>query len=616
MHVHHREMALARLQTVADMKSDQIGDWLRDRQADADFVRSSHYLVERYQSWHDSGDSESGELLKSRLELFCKDWRFTGVTLLDSAGRKVWSSEKAPLSIAPEFQNAARQTLAENKAWRSAAYRDTENIVHLDFAAPLAFIPQNPPLIILHIDLANWLFSTLKRWPIPNTSGEILLIRFDKEQTIYLSDLRESKDSPSTPGMPRFTKGLITAQIQTAKVLSDTLLEGLDYLGVPVIAVVKTVPGTDWFLVSKINQSELYADTMNDAIWIGSVGLLSLFMTATGFHLVRQHQQLILARAVQTSQAERLNALNLLAAIADGSNDAIFAKDVEGRYILFNKAACDFVAKSVHEVLGHDDRSLFPADQAEQLRAIDRQAMLGKSCLTQEEVLSTAKGERVFHATKGPLHNTEGDTVGLYGISRDITDIKQIEKSLRHSEERLQLILSVTKDGLWDWDLRKDLAYLSPSYYEITGYNADDITPNFEFFKRTVHPDDLPLVMDVLETHLKSSTPTSEFDYRLITQSGQCLWMRGRGQVVERDAEGIPLRMVGTITDVSKSKIIEESLRRQAEELAQRNEELERFNRATVGRELDMIELKKQVNDLSLKQGLEPPFDLRFLDGQ
>ena len=196
----------------------------------------------------------------------------------------------------------------------------------------------------------------------------------------------------------------------------------------------------------------------------------------------------------------------------------------------------------------------------------------------------------------------------------DITERKQAEQKLKASEERLRFAMDATFEGVWDWDMRKDLAYLAPRYYEITGYRPGNITPNFEFFKRTVHPDDLPNVLDTVTRHLQGKTPASEFDYRLLTATGQIKWVSGRGQVVERDDQGAPLRMVGTITDISARKATEQTLRRQSEELAQRNEELERFNRAMVGRELDMIALKQQVNALSRQLGQAPPYPLSFLD--
>lgn len=90
-----------------------------------------------------------------------------------------------------------------------------------------------------------------------------------------------------------------------------------------------------------------------------------LFIAVTSlllYGLLRQRRALVTAAEVQRSQEERLRALNLLGAIADGSNDAIFAKDLEGRYILFNRAAGRFVGQAPEDVLGRDDRAIFPLE--------------------------------------------------------------------------------------------------------------------------------------------------------------------------------------------------------------------------------------------------------------
>ena len=614
IHMHNREVAVTRLQTVADMKVDQISDWLRDRQADAVFVWSSRYLVELYQLWQGSGDEESGDQLKARLEQFCKDWRFTGITVLDPAGQTLWRSENAPRTDVPDLKFVVQQAMADHKTWRAAAYRDAANKAHLDFVSPLVFIVKNPPLIILHIDLANWLFPALRLWPASNASGETLLFRFDKDQIIYLNELKQGEILPSKFKLPELVKNLATASSKAGKGFPDTLIESWDYRDIPVIAVIKAIPGTDWYLAAKVNRSELYADTVKDAVWIGSVGLLLLFITATGFHLVRQQQQLALAIAVQQSQTERINALNLLATISDTSSDAIFAKDLEGRYMLFNQAACNIVGKTVDEVIGRDDTSIFPAEQAEKLMAIGRRVITENNLHESEEALSTAKGERIFLATKGPLRNSAGTITGIFGISRDITDMKQIEIQLRQSEERLRFALDAGKDGLFDFNIASGLAFLSPRYYEMLGYDPDEVVPDFDFFKQHIHPDDLTNVMEIVEAHMQGKTPKTDFEYRLINAYDQITWVRHRAGVAEYDENGLPKRIVGTQSDITASKVTEESLVIQANELAERNKELERFNRATVGRELDMIALKKQVNDLSLKLGLQPPYDLSFLE--
>jgi PAS domain S-box-containing protein len=109
--------------------------------------------------------------------------------------------------------------------------------------------------------------------------------------------------------------------------------------------------------------------------------------------------------------------------------------------------------------------------------------------------------------------------------------------------------------------LHSGLAYLSPRYYDMAGYQPDEVTPDLELFKRLVHPDDLDHVLDSMNAHLQGKTPDSVIDYRMITKSGQVKWIQGKGRVVERAADGAPLRMVGTIADISARKQMEETLK-------------------------------------------------------
>lgn len=154
-------------------------------------------------------------------------------------------------------------------------------------------------------------------------------------------------------------------------------------------------------------------------------------------------------------------------------------------------------------------------------------------------------------------------------ISRLQVEQKRTEGHLRRSEERLRLALDATSDGLWDWDVTTGVVYRSPRYYELVGRSPDESTPDFGYFTSTVHPDDLPHVLETIEAHKQGTTEAIDFDYRLSGNAGETKWLHVRGRAVERDAEGAPLRIVGTLSDITKRKQAEEELRHKNAEIEQ-----------------------------------------------
>ncbi len=135
---------------------------------------------------------------------------------------------------------------------------------------------------------------------------------------------------------------------------------------------------------------------------------------------------------INAANRAHTESLELLSTIAESSDDAIFAKDLAGHYLLFNQAASKVVGRPVSEVLGRDDGAIFPAEQATMLRERDQQVILRNRLECEEELLDTTQGRRVFLGTKGPLRDQDGRIIGVFGISRDITERKRAEAEIAH----------------------------------------------------------------------------------------------------------------------------------------------------------------------------------------
>lgn len=139
---------------------------------------------------------------------------------------------------------------------------------------------------------------------------------------------------------------------------------------------------------------------------------------------------------------------NLLNSIVEGTPDAIYVKDKNGRYLLVNSAAAKMFDKNKDDILGRDDTAFLPAMQAKIVRALDHAVMASGRIKTYQEAIATADGELAFLSTKGAIFGADGKVEGLFVIARDITDRKQVEKSMREAKDAAERLAKAKSEFL------------------------------------------------------------------------------------------------------------------------------------------------------------------------
>ncbi len=141
---------------------------------------------------------------------------------------------------------------------------------------------------------------------------------------------------------------------------------------------------------------------------------------------------------------------------------------------------------------------------------------------------------------------------------------------MRESENRFRLALDAASNGVWDRNLVTGEVYHGENWLHTLGYEGEKGMTGELSFDKLLHPDDREGVLARREAHLQGKTSHYEVEYRLRNKAGSWQWMLSRGKVVERDEQGKEVRMIGTITDITRLKEAEAELQRAHAELEQR----------------------------------------------
>ncbi|MGE4292989.1 MAG: PAS domain-containing protein [Desulfovibrio sp.] len=155
--------------------------------------------------------------------------------------------------------------------------------------------------------------------------------------------------------------------------------------------------------------------------------------------------------------------------------------------------------------------------------------------------------------------------------------LRRVNKALSISEQRLNLAFTAANDGLWDWNIPRNEAYYSPRWFTMLGYAPDERGATMETWKDLLHTDDREPVMAALQAHFQKNEGEFICEFRMRTKEGGYRWILTRGQIVERDAQGAPMRMAGTHQDITERKEAEALREELINELEEKNAELERF---------------------------------------
>ncbi len=243
----------------------------------------------------------------------------------------------------------------------------------------------------------------------------------------------------------------------------------------------------------------------------------------------------------------------------------IFWKDTNSVYTGCNAKFVRSAGKNgVGDIIGKTDQDLVWGGEAQKYLDDDSEVLTtGTPKLKYEETYTLPDGSEVWWQTnKLPLRDRSGAVIGLLAISEDITERKQAEQALRRERDRLNYVLEASRIGTWAWDIEANSAEFNEMWATLLGYTMEEIGPSsYELWKSLGHPDDVPKIEALLQRCANGEMPDYSSEFRMRHKDGHWVWILDRGRVMTHDAEGRPLEIFGTHTDISPLMRAQEELR-------------------------------------------------------
>jgi two-component system sensor histidine kinase UhpB len=278
----------------------------------------------------------------------------------------------------------------------------------------------------------------------------------------------------------------------------------------------------------------------------------------------------------RSMDALRLSEARYRALATNLPDTSVFLYDHDLRYVLVDGPTLERVGTSKEALEGHTIWEVLPADECERLAPLRRAALAGQVVEFEETYAGRTHAVQLL-----PIRDGSGTIIYGLGVAVDVTERKHAEQALRDSQERLQLVARATNDAVWDWDVVTDDLWWGEGFLKMFGYAPEEIEPSVESWYGRLHPDDRERVMTGIRAAIDGGEISWSDEYRFRRRDGAYAEIFDRGYVIH-SVDRRPIRMVGSMMEVSERKRTEAQLRN----LAARLEAIREEERTRIAREI------------------------------
>ena len=439
---------------ISNLKVTQIVAWRKERLGDAQVIADNLLLRDDLEEWSQDprpGSRQDGILLWMRSLI--EAYGYSAVMWFDKEARLALSLPEQRDLIEETDRDLVRQAIRERQIIFSDLYRKEPNgNIHMDLAVPiLGTAPENPPTVgalVIRLDPRTFLYPLIQNWPEPSDSAESLLVRREGGSVLFLNDLRHRPDCAFRLRLPLDRRDLPAAIAVSGY---TRVVKGTDYRGVPVMAALRPVPGTPWFLVSKVDDAEVFAPLWERTFLLWVLTIVLVIACGAGLGIVSSRQAAQFYRHQDEQMAEYRRQLEqtisetniLFRKVVETLPVGLYLADRSGRIIASNPAGDQIWGAHPVGPVNSDEYRAWRVDTGKPLApeewAMARAIQHGQTTLDEMLEIEAFDGTRKIVLNSAvPVYDDRRELLGAFVVIQDITQRREAERR-RKEQELLEL---------------------------------------------------------------------------------------------------------------------------------------------------------------------------------
>ncbi len=557
------------LHAISELKINQLTQWYKERLSEARFFSTNAPYNSYIEDIILGSQISESDFRKALLHIMSGN-RYENILLLSEKGDLLYSTVNTNGIIDGSNEDLLDEVRLTRKIVVSDFYFSrTYKKLHIDFVSP-AF-DRNKNLIaflVFRVDPEAYLFPLINKWPVPSESAETYIVRKDGDSVTFLSHLRHLQMTPMALKLSVKETSLTAVCAILGK---EGVIEGNDYRGEPVLADIRKVPETSWYMISEIDQKEIYSELYKHAVDLAIIILISFvmigFITAWIYHYRQRniYKELYTKQALLNFREEELR--STLYSIGEG----VITADKNGYIENLNPSAAIMTGWSEHAARHKKVEEVFRIiheDTREPMEnPVDLVIREGKVAeLTDHAVLVTLENKEIpISYNAAPIKDEKGEVLGVVLVISNQTDQRARKKALEESEEKYRRIAQNITDVVWTADLNLKTTYVSPSVERLLGESPEKHI--LRSMKEKFPPDSLRKIEQILTEELeKENDPASDPNRTRMLEvehkraDGNLIWV-GMNVSFMRDNQGRVTGFHGVTRDITEWRQAEEAIR-------------------------------------------------------